>query len=95
MYTGVYTLLKTFKRAKFLLHCTLGCGVGILMAQISHKRSNAETVLTLGVAMPATALAINIVILFERVVAMIAIALRHLCFGGDSPWVLGVIPPWP
>ena len=37
------------------------------------------------VAIPATDFTINNVILFERVKVMIAIALIHLCFGGDSP----------
>ncbi len=34
---------------------------------------------------PATDLTIDSVILFESVKVMIAIALTHLCFGGDSP----------
>ncbi len=41
--------------------------------------------LTLGVAIPATDLTINSVILLETVKVMIVIALTHLCLGGDSP----------
>ncbi len=41
--------------------------------------------LTLGAAIPATGLTINGAILFERVKVMIAIAMTHLCFEGDSP----------
>ncbi len=41
--------------------------------------------LCLHYAIPATDLTINRVILFERVKVMTAIALIHLCFGGDSP----------
>ncbi len=44
-----------------------------------------ETVLTLGVAIPAADLTKDSVILFERVKAMIPIALMHLSFGGYAP----------
>ena len=36
-------------------------------------------------AIPATDLTINSVIVFERIKVKIAMALIHLCFGGDSP----------
>ncbi len=36
-------------------------------------------------AIPATDLTINSVIVFERVKVMIAMALIHLCFGCDTP----------
>ncbi len=51
---------------------------------VQEKAKPMLTVLKLRVAIPATDLT-NSVILFERVKVMIAIALRHLYFEGDSP----------
>ena len=41
--------------------------------------------LTLGAPIPVTDLTIQSVILFERAKVMTAIAVIHLCFGGESP----------
>ncbi len=47
-------------------------------------QTDAETVLTLGVAIPATGLTTSSVLLFKSVKIMIANALIPLCFGGES-----------
>ena len=66
---------------------TLGVDLEIHVHCSKHLLGSkvSETVLTLGVAIPATDLTINSAILFERVTVMIVIAMTHLCVGGDSP----------
>ncbi len=59
----------------------------ILYAWSGVCQPDAETVLTLGAAISATDLTRNSIILFERAKVMIAIALIHLCFTGDSPLI--------